>query len=665
MKRHSLSRCVSSVIGTGVILCASVVHAQSIPVLNHAYEFDTIPHDTQKTTAISGWVNSGVVDVGVEIPLGGGVVYNGFDNLSQAAYLKDRARVSQRVDVNLALGKTYTLNYLVGWPLGEKNHRIQARIKVDGLVVAELETNAASHTQGSWKKETLSFTPVKTLPIGRPLTIEFVNPPNDTPDMAHIDDVSLVVSNYNGEDETRSLNDVVILNHTYNHDLIPIDAHTRENITAWHSTGNGKAGVELTQGSGLDYQNNIGFEQVAYLEKGARISQALDVKLEKGETYTLNYNLGRPLGTSDHSVMARIRSEGLVLAQQHTRAEHIESGEQLARTLSFTATETMPLGSTIAIEFYNPPTTAGAKVHIDNVQMRIAGTGEEYNPEEEQEIYQDEVSENVVNTHLTINVPEDFDDLYQAIDYLDNKIIQNDKLVTIQVNQCNQTYNEPIVMSHPQGSQISIRSAGTGCILYLREQGGFVVTTALRSLDYFQLWGPNNDLDITGLRVQDGATVGQSNNVYYRHLGNGVESTEGSYVRVHTRSAQYNNGNGVASTWGGLMELDTFQAYDSSNGILASHAGLVNSLHYLYLYSPLKVEHNSYVYIPSNVYIRYTILNMHSTLMSHIDFTGDFLRRSNGAYHHFHSSHSSWINYENSPTYHRSYPVNNSYVNHR
>ena len=657
MEKNHEKKTLAKCIGAGFILTSSFAFSQSIPVLNHEYEFDTIPHDTQKTTSISGWVNSGVGGIGVEIPLGGGLVYNGFENLSQAAYLNDRGRLRQSLGTELKLGKVYTLSYLVGWPLAEENHRIQARITSDGLILAEYETNSQSLSQGDWKRVSFSFTPSTNMPIGRPLTIEFINPPTDTPDKAHLDDIVFEVADSTTTQEPFTP-EVIVLNHKFDHDLIPIESSSLDSITAWQNTGNGPSGVELTQGSGVDYNDNVGFEQVAFLEEGGRISQALDITVEKGESYTLNYNVGRPLGTSGHSVIARVKSQGLVLAQKHTQAEHLEPGQRIAQNLTFTATETMPLGNKVAIEFYNPPTTAGSKVHINNVQMQIAGTGEVFTPPIAETPPMDIIGD-VVQNDLTIHIPEDFDDLNLALDFLDNKIIQNDKQVTLQVNNCGATYDEPVVITHPQGSQLNIQGVTENCRLNFTGKNGFVVSTALNKLSSFYLYGPNVVNGPTGLLVEDGATVGESNNVGYFNFEDGIKSTQKSHIKALNNFANNNKNNGLISILGGFIELNHTYLNSNLSGNLSQSNGVAYIYNGLHANNNIGVTDNAYAYFLSSVYTNTSRL-IYSTTFSTMGLAGTFPSPQG---YDFFSSRSSWINLQHSPQRRVFNASNGSYIN--
>ena len=646
-----------------LILSSSFAYSQSIPVFNHAYEFDTIPQEIQKTTSISGWWSSGDGAIGIEIPLGGGIAYNGFDNLSQAAFIEEGGKISQELDFNVIKGQSYTLKYRIGRPLGEQGHSLIARLKAQGLTLAQHQSHVTQLAEGQWGEAELSFTATENMPIGTPIAIEFYNPPSEVGAKVHIDSISLHL--VASQSTPSNLINITVLNNNYEFDTVPVDSDKTDFISGWLNTGNGDIGVEFPQG-GIDYSAYSSLGQAAYLEKGGRISQALDITLEKGETYTLYYNVGRPLGTADHSIMARLKSQGLVLAQQHTRAEHLEPGQRLVQSLSFTATEDMPLGSVIAIEFYNPPTAHGAKVHVDNVQMLIAGTGEDYIAPPLVK-FPEQVIGDVVDSDLTINIPEDFDDLYQAIAYLDNKIIQNDKLVTIQVNSCGYTYNEPLVMSHPQGSQIIIQGHATGCNLSFRNEGGFVVTTALKALRSFNFYGPNNNGTITGLFVKDGATVGESAQIHYQDLGNGVAVTEGGFVRVYGRQAYSNQNTGVLSTFGGLLETDSFQTNANPRGLRADQAGMTYAKGYFNLYNPLGVYNGSYAFFQSNVHISNKGLYMYASALSNIDFTGSFTNRSSlyKQYHRFAPSYSSWLNYDNNPRYRRDHQSHNSWNHYR
>ena len=657
MKKHTLAKCI----GAGFILSSNFAFSQSIPVLNHEYEFDTIPHTTQKTTSISGWLNSGEGEIGVEIPLGGGIAYNGFDNLSQAAFIDEGGKISQALDFNLIKGKTYSLKYQVGRPLGEKGHSLVARIKANGLTLAQHQTHVTQLEEGQWGEAELKFTATENMPIGFPIAVEFYNPPSEAGAKVHIDSVSVNLPEDESASTPSNLINVTVLNNGYEFDSVPVVSNKTDYITGWVDTGNGGIGVEFPQGGGVDYTENTSLGQAAYLEKGGRISQALDITVEKGESYTLNYNVGRPLGTSGHSVLARIKSQGVVLAQKHTNTKDLEPGQRLAQSITFTANESMPLGSKVAIEFYNPPTTAGDKAHVDNVQMLIAGTGEIFVPPVTEQ-FPTNVIGDVVQTNLTINIPEDFDDLNLALEYLDNKIIQNDKQVTLQVNNCGVTYDAPIVMSHPQGSQINILGAESNCRLNLTGENGFVVSTALNKLSSFYLYGPNVVNGPTGLLVEDGATVSESNNVRYDYLGNGVNSIHGSYVRVVGDQALRNRNSGAVSMFGGFIELDNFQLNSNSSRTLAQNNGVTYTVNNFNAYNNIEAKDNAYAYFSSAVYIN-TTRNFYASELSNMDFAGTFTRTN--TYHHFHANTSSWINFQNYARYQRHYPTNGSYINYR
>lgn len=656
MKKRLLAKCI----GMGLLASSHFAYSQSIPVLNHEYEFDTIPHDTQKTTSISGWSSSGDGEIGVEIPLGGGIAYNGFDNLSQAAFIDEGGKISQALDFNLIKGKTYALKYQVGRPLGEKGHSLVARVKANGLTLAQHQTHINHLDEGEWGNAELQFTATENMPIGFPVAVEFYNPPSEVGAKVHLDSVSVSLVEVNSTPS--NLINVTVLNNNYEYDSVPVDTEKTDFISGWVNTGNGGIGVEFPQGGGVDYTENTSLGQAAYLEKGGRISQALDITVEKGESYTLNYNVGRPLGTSGHSVIARIKSQGVVLAQKHTRVEHIEPGQRLAQSITFTANESMPLGSKVAIEFYNPPTTAGDKAHIDNVQMLIAGTGEDFIPPPAPK-FPDNVIGDVVQTNLTINIPEDFDDLNLALNYLDNKIIQNDKQVTLQVNNCGATYDDPIVMSHPQGSQINIQGGNSNCRLNFTDKSGFIVSTALNKLNSLYIDGPAVNGGPTGLMVKDGATVGESNTGGFYYFENGVESTHGSYVKLRISNLYDNRKNGAVSNFGGFIEFDNSYLYYNREFTLAHNGGIAYALNVMNVYNDVEVEDNAYAYIPSEVYINNTTRNFYSSALSNIDFVGEFTR--DRYRYDLHSNYSSWINYQYPYSAGSHFRNNQGYINYQ
>lgn len=365
---------------------------------------------------------------------------------------------------------------------------------------------------------------------------------------------------------------VAVLNHAFEFDRIPFDAQKTEGISGWVSSGNGDAGVEVPLGGGFTYNGFDNLSQAGFLEQGGRISQALNLRLLKGETYTLNYTVGRPLGEDGHSVVARIKANGLVLAQKQTHGTSLAAGTWTDETLTFTATENMPLGESVALEFYNPKSKANAKAHIDNVQLAIKGTGQAVTVVSEK--FKDAVIENIVATDLTINIPEDFINLPVALSYLQDKVISPDKNVTLNMNDCGAFYPSPIHIDHPQGDQLSIVGANTSCRIVFGSADGFVVSTALKRLQRLDLIGSNLP-NGAGIKTINAGNIFTLQDVEVANFETGVKNNAKSYMDHINTLSRNNLQTGFRTEFGGVLELNKTASNDNlENGYHANNGGI-------------------------------------------------------------------------------------------
>lgn len=186
-----------TLVGFAPLAFASNVLAQDILVLNHNFDSDAIPPNPGYLQHISGWVSSGFGDIGVKAP--NHHQYHSIGNHGQVAFLTAGARLTQTAPVNLQQGETYTLSFDAGTPLnftpGDAAPQYMVRFKADGLVLGQKQLSAS--TPGEWQSHTVSFTGDNTMPVGKPLVLEFYNTAtvssnasNDAYEL-HIDNVTL------------------------------------------------------------------------------------------------------------------------------------------------------------------------------------------------------------------------------------------------------------------------------------------------------------------------------------------------------------------------------------------------------------------------------------------------------------------------------------------
>lgn len=349
-------------------------------------------------------------------------------------------------------------------------------------------------------------------------------------------------------------------------------------------SGLGTLGVFAPKDDGVAYNHMGGRTQVAYLEEGARISQTASVSLIEGENYTLTFDAGQQLTQIDRHFVARIKSNGEILAQAHSSDINVIQGDWATHSFSFTATSDMPIGNSVVVEFHNLATTGGHQVNIDNVKLSIAGTGS------------DQPGGNLgplvmIMEDLTLLVPGQYPNIHMALKYLDDKHIKVGKTVTIQVTDCsNQVYTESINVAHPNGNAIHIvgdTDNPESCILQFNGVSGIEVSNGnqLGLIDGFAIKG-NDFVEAKGIYANEAAVISigekivisnfesgihaiQHSKVFANGVivencnGSGIYSYDGSYVQAENAISRLNK-DGFLAAFGSIMDVDGSQAHSNS-----------------------------------------------------------------------------------------------------
>jgi len=216
-----------------------------------------------------------------------------------------------------------------------------------------------------------------------------------------------------------------------------------------------------------------------------------------------------------------------------------------------------------------------------------------------------------------------------------------------------------VVITHPQGSQLNIQGVTENCRLNFTGKNGFVVSTALNKLSSFYLYGPNVVNGPTGLLVEDGATVGESNNVGYFNFEDGIKSTQKSHIKALNNFANNNKNNGLISILGGFIELNHTYLNSNLSGNLSQSNGVAYIYNGLHANNNIGVTDNAYAYFLSSVYTNTSRL-IYSTTFSTMGLAGTFPSPQG---YDFFSSRSSWINLQHSPQRRVFNASNGSYIN--
>lgn len=393
--------------------------------------------------------------------------------------------------------------------------------------------------------------------------------------------------------------EILVLNSNYESDIVPHDPGYTTFISGWVNSGYGSIGVDLPK-AGVDYVDVNNHGQVAYIKEGGRISQTVGTTLLAGETYTLDYEIGRPLGQTGHHFIARFKAYGLVMAQNQSDLSTVAEGEWASQTLTFTATEDMPVGKPLVVEFYNLSSNAGHNVNLDNVTLNIAGTGVETPVEEEKAV----TIASVMQGDATLNIPEDFANINAALASLDDKVIKKDSIVTIQVNNC--AVNDPnttVRMTHPQGANIHIIGNPldpSACVLQFNGVNGFQAGGSdIGLIDGFHIQGDDTG-GTYGIRSQYGAIVNVGSNVWVSDFNFGFSVNLKGQLFANNTSAYSNTNSGYVSEIGGFLRADDAESYwNGQEGYEAWNSGVLyarNSQAYSNGRRGYMAHANSYVY---------------------------------------------------------------------
>jgi len=345
-----------------------------------------------------------------------------------------------------------------------------------------------------------------------------------------------------------------VLNQNFESDTLPIATLKNSQIAGWSNAGTGAIGNYVPK-SGTDYTSVGSHSQVAYMEGGGKIRQVLQAKVVAGETYTLTFDAGRPLDQDAMFVTAKLIANSFTMAQ--TAANHTQQnkGEWNTYSLSFTADQSMPISSPIAIEFHNLSFGGDSRVDIDNVQLTATGG-----------LPNSQVRNFVqIEEFTTLAVPSDYANINEALAYLHDKFIANDAVVTIQVDDCsNQVYNQPIEIIHPHGKQIEIIgnvSNPSNCVLQFNGSSGFEIAhkRKLRLINGFHIQG-DRTAGTSGVSATKGAGIRIGAATAISDFHNGVEASLSGRVYANTVLISGNTGSGVVSKYSGFVQANGAQS---------------------------------------------------------------------------------------------------------
>ncbi len=415
--------------------------------------------------------------------------------------------------------------------------------------------------------------------------------------------------------------DAIILNRNFESDVIPLDPGYTSLVSGWVKSGDGAVGVNAPFGSGIHYQKVGKQVQVGYLEQGGRLGQVTNLVLTQGKTYTLTFDAGQRLDQTGRNFVARIKVNGLILAQKHSNDFNLTSGEWSTETLTLSPTSEMPVGKPIAIEFQNIATSTGYQANIDNVYLSEKNTTTETTPN------------NLLSTlfeDVILQVPSAYSDINAALQYLQNKRIKIGKTATIQVNDCsNQTYSKPINLTHPNGNAIQIIGNTANpeqCALQFNGSHGIVAEDGytLGKIDGFTLQG-NDQSNTHGLYASNQGLIKTGGNIIVSHFDHGVFAINNatiladaitveenlavgiyaknrSLIHANDSISRYNNIGYLAEQGATTQALNAKASYNSEHGFKATDSSSLfanNSFSFENSGSGYVATNSAFIYAPS------------------------------------------------------------------
>ncbi len=363
-----------------------------------------------------------------------------------------------------------------------------------------------------------------------------------------------------------------VLNQNFESDRLPIPDNKTTSIAGWLDVGNNDSGAYAPE-KGTHYLDYGNHGQVAYLNGGGAIRQGLKAPLVLGETYTMTFDVGRPLGQEFLFTSVALTANSYTLAQTAVNHNQIEAGKWGTFTLSFTANEHMPIGSPIVVEFQNLHYVEGSHADIDNIMFKTSGDA---SPLSIKNIV-------LIDEPTTLSVPSDYANINEALDFLNDKFIANNTLVTIQVDDCsNQVYSAPIAIKHPHAQQIEIignPANPSACVLQFNGSSGFDVAmkTKLKLINGFHIKG--NRVNTThGVGASKGGSIRLGAATIISGFYHGIEATLNGRVYANTVLISGNAGSGVVSQFNGYVQANGAQSKENDlHGFYSADGGIIEA----------------------------------------------------------------------------------------
>ncbi|PLX68621.1 MAG: hypothetical protein C0603_05570 [Denitrovibrio sp.] len=179
------------------------------------------------------------------------------------------------------------------------------------------------------------------------------------------------------------------------------------------------------------------------------------------------------------------------------------------------------------------------------------------------------ISDNAFITEdMTLNVPAEYADINEALDFLSAFRIKDNAIVTIQVADGTYTYTEEIVINHPDSANLKIignETNPTACTIW-NPVSNNVISINKRELGYisgFKILGHNDEVNypLNGQTVyRRGLMVSNNSGVVAGKLEahncfRGIEVSNISQLTINSYTASYNSESGLLTDMGSLSQI--------------------------------------------------------------------------------------------------------------
>jgi hypothetical protein len=211
-----------------------------------------------------------------------------------------------------------------------------------------------------------------------------------------------------------------------------------------------------------------------------------------------------------------------------------------------------------------------------------------------------------ITGNMTLNVPSDFADINAAIDYLKDKKIAANVIVTIQVADGVYYYTSPISINNSDGDKIQIIGNTINpnlCIINFANCHGILITNGnkLGLIDGFTINGnynTNSNIDLVGIFVTNNSQIncgkvkmvinnfgagidlngskGNATNVIISNCYFGVVVNSGSLFNMGSSTVN-NCIDGYYSQYGSLLGLGNCVANNCGTGYVALYNSIINA----------------------------------------------------------------------------------------